>query len=185
MVLRKRVTTSRLAAIAIRSWLRQSLLTAATISGVRPGESAASASPVAVSESSQSRSSPTVTEVGVAEHGLDGAEIGAALEQMRREGVPQLVRREIERQIGERALRRDPFGGALRRDAGERVAGPLRRRLGQQSLQSREDVARSAQRRRIHAPNSSRRPGAKVTKRAQRSTKILQMETRSRQDCRR
>jgi hypothetical protein len=41
-VLRKRVTTFTLRATAIRSWLRISLLTAATISGVRPGASAAS-----------------------------------------------------------------------------------------------------------------------------------------------
>jgi hypothetical protein len=39
-----------------------SLLTAAAISGVRPGASAARRSAVASSESSQSRSSPTVKE---------------------------------------------------------------------------------------------------------------------------
>ena len=43
MVLRKRVTTRHFAATAIRSCRRMSLLTAAAISGVRPGRSAASA----------------------------------------------------------------------------------------------------------------------------------------------
>ena len=59
---RNRVVTWRLAAMAIRSWLRQSFATAATISGVSPGDSVASASPVAASDSSQSRKSPTVSE---------------------------------------------------------------------------------------------------------------------------
>ena len=59
-VLRNRVTTRRLRATAIRSWLRMSLLTAATISGARPAAIPANASPVAASDSSQSRKSPTV-----------------------------------------------------------------------------------------------------------------------------
>ncbi len=46
IVERKRVATRTLRATAIRSWLRISLLTAATISGVRPGASAASAARV-------------------------------------------------------------------------------------------------------------------------------------------
>ena len=60
IVLRKRVTTRHLRATRIRSWLRISLLTAAAISGVSPGASAASASLVAASDSSQSRKPPTV-----------------------------------------------------------------------------------------------------------------------------
>ena len=40
-VVRKRVTTRILRATAIRSWMRMSLETAAAISGVRPGASAA------------------------------------------------------------------------------------------------------------------------------------------------
>ena len=59
-VVLNRVTTRILRATRIRSCTRINLLTAATISGVRPGPSAASASPVAASESSQSRKSPTV-----------------------------------------------------------------------------------------------------------------------------
>ena len=55
-------------------------------------------------------------EVGVAEHLLDAPEIGAALEQMRREGVAQEVRVD--------ALRLEP---GLRRRAG---AGSGRRRRG-------------------------------------------------------
>jgi hypothetical protein len=42
MVLRKRVTTVHLRATAIRSWLRMIFETAAAISGVTPGASAAS-----------------------------------------------------------------------------------------------------------------------------------------------
>ena len=61
-VVRKRVTTRIFAAAAIRSCTRISLLTAAAISGVRPGASAASRSGVASSLSSQSRSSPTVSD---------------------------------------------------------------------------------------------------------------------------
>lgn len=57
---RKRVTTRQRRATPIRSWLRISLLTAATISGVKPGASAASTSVVATSDSSQSRKPPTV-----------------------------------------------------------------------------------------------------------------------------
>ena len=48
------------AATSTRSWTRMSLETAAAISGVRPGASAARVSAVASSESSQSRKSPTV-----------------------------------------------------------------------------------------------------------------------------
>ncbi len=59
---RKRVTTRILAAAAIRSCTRMSLLTAAAISGVNPGASAARRPAVASSESSQSRNSPTVNE---------------------------------------------------------------------------------------------------------------------------
>ncbi len=59
-VLRKRVTTRRLRATAMRSWLRMSLLTAATISGVRPAVTPARASAVAASDRSQSRKAPTV-----------------------------------------------------------------------------------------------------------------------------
>src|SRR5688572_354690 len=39
-------------------------------------------------------------EVGVAEHGLDGAEVGAALEQVRRERVTQDVRAEMTAHTG-------------------------------------------------------------------------------------
>ena len=41
MVLRNRVVTRHLRATSTRSWLRMSFETAATISGVRPGASAA------------------------------------------------------------------------------------------------------------------------------------------------
>jgi hypothetical protein len=47
-------------ATSIRSWLRISLLTAATISGVRPGARACRVAGVAASDSSQSRKPPTV-----------------------------------------------------------------------------------------------------------------------------
>ena len=60
MVLRKRVTTEHFAAITIRSCSRLILLTAAAISGVMPGASAASVSAVGASDSSQSRNPPTV-----------------------------------------------------------------------------------------------------------------------------
>ena len=50
MVLRKRVTTEHFAAITIRSCKRLILLTAAAISGVTPGASAASAGVVASSD---------------------------------------------------------------------------------------------------------------------------------------
>ena len=46
-VLRNRVTTRHLRPTCTRSWLRMSLETAATISGVSPGASAVSASDVA------------------------------------------------------------------------------------------------------------------------------------------
>ncbi len=62
IVLRKLVTTLHFDAISIRSWRRQILLTAAAISGVRPGASAASVSVVASSDSSQSRKPPTVSD---------------------------------------------------------------------------------------------------------------------------
>ena len=58
MVLRKRVATGHFAATCIRSATRMILLTAATISGVRPGASAVTASGAAAS--SQSRKAPTV-----------------------------------------------------------------------------------------------------------------------------
>ena len=59
-MVRKPVTTRRLRATAMRSWLRISLLTAATISGVSPGPRAARASGDAAGDSSQSRKPPTV-----------------------------------------------------------------------------------------------------------------------------
>ena len=42
-------------------------------------------------------------QIGVAEHHLDGAQVGAALEQVRRERVAQHVRAERARQAGARA----------------------------------------------------------------------------------
>ncbi len=59
-VLRKAVVTRTLAATSTRSCTRISLDTAATISGVSPGASAARLASVAASPSSQSRKSPTV-----------------------------------------------------------------------------------------------------------------------------
>ena len=61
-VLRNAVTTSHLRATRIRSWLRISFETAATISGVKPGAAARRGPAVAAGDSSQSRSSPTVIE---------------------------------------------------------------------------------------------------------------------------
>jgi len=58
--LRNRVTTEHFAAITIRSCKRLILLTAAAVSGVTPGASAASAGVVAASDKSQSRNPPTV-----------------------------------------------------------------------------------------------------------------------------
>src|SRR5436305_9724155 len=43
-------------------------------------------------------------QIGVAEHHLDRAQVGAALEQMRREGVPQGVRAERAREPGRRTM---------------------------------------------------------------------------------
>ena len=60
MVLRNRVTTRHLRATAIKSWLRMSLLTAAAISGVMPGATAASMALSVPWASSQLRKSPTV-----------------------------------------------------------------------------------------------------------------------------
>ena len=60
IVERNRVTTRHLAAAVMRSCTRMILLTAAAISGVSPGASAASRGVVACSLSSQSRNSPTV-----------------------------------------------------------------------------------------------------------------------------
>ena len=60
IVLRNAVTTRHLRATSIKSWWRISLLTAAAISGVTPGASAASAAVLAASDSSQSRNAPTV-----------------------------------------------------------------------------------------------------------------------------
>lgn len=60
MVLRNRVTTRHLRATAIKSWLRMSLLTAAAISGVMPGATAASRALSVLWASSQLRKSPTV-----------------------------------------------------------------------------------------------------------------------------
>ena len=57
---RKAVVTWHLRATAMRSWLRISLETAATISGVRPGARAVRVSGVAALDSSQSRNAPTV-----------------------------------------------------------------------------------------------------------------------------
>ena len=59
-VLRKRVTTRRFAAISTRSWLRQIFVSAAAISGVRPGASAAKARSSVASARRWSRSPPTV-----------------------------------------------------------------------------------------------------------------------------
>ena len=59
-VLRNRVTTEHFAAITMRSCRRLILLTAAAISGVMPGASAARTGVVASSDSSQSRKPPTV-----------------------------------------------------------------------------------------------------------------------------
>ena len=61
-VVRNAVTTRHFLATPIRSWLRISFDTAATISGVRPGARAARAAASAASESNQSRNSPTVSE---------------------------------------------------------------------------------------------------------------------------
>ena len=60
MVLRKALVTRHFRATNTRSCRRISLLTAAAISGVIPGASAASVAPSAASDSSQSRKSPTV-----------------------------------------------------------------------------------------------------------------------------
>ena len=63
MVSRKRVTTLHLEATSTRSWMRMSLLAAATISGVRPGARAVRVAVSAAGVSSQSRSWPTVKEL--------------------------------------------------------------------------------------------------------------------------
>ena len=60
MVLRKAVTTRHFLATRIKSWLRMILLTAAAISGVMPGATAASVALSAASLKSQLRKSPTV-----------------------------------------------------------------------------------------------------------------------------
>ena len=60
MVLRNLVTTSHLLATKIRSWLRMILLTAATISGVKPMAKFCNFAVVASALSSQFLKSPTV-----------------------------------------------------------------------------------------------------------------------------
>ena len=60
IVLLNFVTTEILRATAMRSWLRISLHTAAAISGVRPGASAANVSAVVSCVSRKSRKAPTV-----------------------------------------------------------------------------------------------------------------------------
>jgi len=59
-LLRKHVTTSMRRATAVSSWLRSSLLTAATISGVRRRTSAAAPPALAASDTTQSRNYPSV-----------------------------------------------------------------------------------------------------------------------------
>jgi hypothetical protein len=48
-------------------------------------------------------------EIGVPEHDLDGAEIGAALEQMRSKGMAQYVRTQLARDPGLRPIAFEDF----------------------------------------------------------------------------
>ena len=115
IVLRKRVTTRHFAATATRSCRRISLLTAAAISGVRPGRSAVSASGSAASRNS--RNSPTVSDAT----GAKAAAIMAVDDQprdlVRFVGDDRLGKDRRQRQIGQRHLRRHPFGGGCWRPA--------------------------------------------------------------------
>ena len=121
-----------------------SLLTAAAISGVSPGASAASRSPVASSESSQLRNSPTVKRAD----GREGRCVVRVDDQPRDlvglVGDDLLGEKMRERQIGECELGGDALLGGLRGDAGEHVAAAQRRGLGQQFAQVGEAVARVA-----------------------------------------
>ncbi len=123
MVSRNRVTTRRFAAIAIRSWLREILATAATISGVSPGANAASVSSVAASESSQSRNSPTVKLATGAKAAASWPSTMSPRHLVFLIGNERLAQKGRQRQIGERHLRGDALGGAFRRDAREAIAG--------------------------------------------------------------
>ena len=111
-VVRKRVTTRILRAAAIRSCTRMSLLTAAAISGVSPGASAAMRSGVASSESSQSRSSPTVRRT----HGREGLGVVRIDDQPR--DLVRFVRHHLLiRKSDERQRRRARYCAATRSSA--------------------------------------------------------------------
>ena len=134
MVLRNAVTTEHLAAIAIRSCKRHSLLTAAAISGVTPGASAERSGvgdlvgqqPVAESADRQmSDGSESVPVVAIDDQPCDL--VGFI-------GNDCLIEKCLERQIGERVSRRDAFFAALRRHDRELIAAAQRRGFGQQRL---------------------------------------------------
>ncbi len=149
-MLRNAVTTLHFAAIAIRSCSRQSLLTAAAISGVTPGASAASTAsgglvgekPVAKAADGQMRNGRKGRSVMAVDD-----EPGDLVAFVSDDG---LVEERRERQVGERILRGDALLAGLRRDPGELIAAAQRRGLGQQRFEIGERIAAGADRRAIH-----------------------------------
>ena len=144
IVLRKRVTTRHFAATAIRSCRRISLLTAAAISGVRPGRSAASVSrfggeqefaELTHGERSYRRESDCVVAVDDQSGDLVGFIWNDRFGEDRRQ-----------RHVGQRHLCRDAFGSRGRREASQRIARTERRRARQQRAQVIEDVACTGER---------------------------------------
>ena len=103
--------------------MRMSLETAAAISGVRPGASAARVSVVASSERSQSRNSPTVR---WCDGGEGGGVVGVEDEAgdfVGLVGDDGFVEEGAEREVGEGHLGDDAFFGGGGGNAGEFVAG--------------------------------------------------------------
>ena len=143
-VVRKRVTTRIFLAAAIRSCTRISLLTAAAISGVRPGASEAmplrrrvvAQQPVA---QLAHRQRPHRREgLGVVRvHNQPRHFVGLVRHYL-------LIAKVLERQVGQRALRRHALFRARGRHAGQHIAAAQGRGLGQQLAQAAKCVAPAA-----------------------------------------
>ena len=146
IVLRNRVTTRHLLAARMRSWLRISLLTAATISGVRPWRQFAQVP----RRSSRSTTASRETRRRSCRPPARTRRVVRVDDQPRHFIVlvrnDRLIEKLPKRHIGQRHLRGHALFVVFGRDAGQRIAASRRRRLRQQLLQAVEGVRLSCRR---------------------------------------
>ena len=147
IVLRKRVTTWHLAATAIRSCRRISLLTAAAISGVMPGRSAASVSGSAASRNS--RNSPTVSVATGANATVSWVSTISRVTSSVSYATTGSARMVVSGTSASAICAATRSAAECRGETGQRIAGAERRRARQQRAKVVEDVACAGERVRV------------------------------------